>query len=336
LSKVENIDEIDIDLVADCGLSTIAEYTDVYDTTATPIDEQGVIFQSEGNAEALPISGNNKPFSWRAVVNTFRDFAQNTRRDCLAIVDTPRHMELNGASKRIKLSDPTKTFSNVISPQLRYITGVNSSYVAMYSNWRLIRDGGSGKNIWTPPTITTAGIHMNTAFNFDYWEAPAGYNRGIIPGILDLAFQPNKLNMDDLYTKSINYAIFDRLAGFVLEGQKTTQTRPSAFDRINVRYLFNRLERTTYHALKFFKYEPNNIFTRREVIAVLNPIFSDVRTRGGVFDYRIICDESNNTPDVIDRNELRITVMIKPTRTAEFIVATFVGVRTGDDFGQFV
>jgi hypothetical protein len=336
LEKVENIDELDIDLILDAGLSTISEFTDVYDVDNTPVDEQGILFEDEGLTEALVLSATNKPDSWRAVISMFRDFAQSTRRDCLAILDTPRHMELIGATKRIKLSDPEKTFSNVISPQLRYIAGINSSYTALYSNWQKIRDGISGTNIWLPPTIKAAGVHLYTEFTANYWDAPAGYNRGILSDVLDVAYQPNKRNMDDLYTKSINYVQFDRSAGFVQEGQKTTQIKPSAFDRINVRKLFNRLERVTYKALKFFKYEPNNVFTRREVVSVLDPVFADAKIRGGIFDYQIICDESNNTPDVIDRNELRITVLIKPTRTAEFIVATFVGVRTGDDFGQFV
>lgn len=335
-SKVKNRKDTDVDLIVDAGLSTIAEFTDEYDTANTPEDEQGAFFDSESNVEALPISENNQPFSWRAVVNSFRDFAQTTRRDCLAIVDSPRHMELNGAERRIKLSDPTLDFANIISPQLRYITGINSSYAAIYSNWRLFRDGISGNNIWTPPTIKAAGVHLFTELNAEFWDAPAGYNRGVMSGVLGLAFQPDDLNMDDLYTKSINYAIKDKTAGYILEGQKTSQTRSSAFDRINVRKLFNRMERFTYNALKFYVYEPNNVTTRRDILSELNPVFADVRARGGIYDYRLICDETNNTPDVIDRNELNLTVMIKPTRTAEFIIGTFIGVRTGDDFGNFV
>lgn len=336
LSKVKNRKEFDIDLVVDAGLSTIAEFTDEYDTISTPENEQGSYYDSESNVEDLVISQNNQPFSWRAVVNKFRDFAQTTRKDCLAIVPSPRHMELIGAERRIKLSDPTLDFANIISPQLRYITGLNSSYAAIYTNWGLIRDSISGKNIWIPPTIKATGVHIFTELNANYWDSPAGYNRGVMSGLLGLAFQPDDLNADDLYIKSLNYAFKDKVAGYILEGQKTTQTRPSSFDRINVRKLFNRLERVTYNSLKFYVHEPNNVTTRRNILSELNPIFSDVRTRGGIFDYRLVCDESNNTPDVIDRNELNLTVMIKPTRTAEFIIGTFVGVRTGDDFGEFV
>ena len=122
----------------------------------------------------------------------------------------------------------------------------------------------------------------------------------------------------------------------MIEGQKTLQTRESAFDRVNVRRLFLRLERITYNVLRYFVYEPNNFFTRTQIVDILTPVFENVKVAGGLYDYRIICSEKNNTADVVDRNELKIAIMLKPTRTAEFILADFYALRTGASFNEVI
>ena len=164
----------------------------------------------------------------------------------------------------------------------------------------------------------------------------SGLNRGVIQGISSLAFQPSNPDADQLYTKSINYAKRFPLAGFVLEGQKTTQVRPSAFDRVNVRRMFLRLERFTYQTSRYFVYEPNNVSTRARLVATLDPIFASYQAQGGILDYKIVCDGSNNTADIIDRNELKVAIFVKPVRTAEFILVDFIATRTDASFSELL
>ena len=190
--------------------------------------------------------------------------------------------------------------------------------------------------VWYPPTLSVAGIYINNDNVGNIWDAPAGLNRGKIGGISDLAYQPTGKDADQLYIKSINYAKLFPLDGFILEGQKTTLTKPSAFDRVNVRRMFLRLERVTRQTLRFFVYEPNNLSTRRRVFDTLNPIFASVKADGGIFDFKIVVDDSNNTPETIDRNELNVAILIKPTRTVEFILVDFVATKTGQDFSELL
>jgi phage tail sheath protein FI len=124
--------------------------------------------------------------------------------------------------------------------------------------------------------------------------------------------------------------------GFVVFGQKTLQLKPSAFDRVNVRRLFLYLEKATRATVKYFVFEPNTLFTRTQVANVLAPIFDRAKRTQGMYDYLLVCDERNNSPDVIDRNELVVDIYIKPTRAAEFILVNFYATRTGQDFSELV
>jgi phage tail sheath protein FI len=197
-------------------------------------------------------------------------------------------------------------------------------------------DEFTGINFWIPETVKVAGIYAYNDTVANIWDAPAGLNRGVVNGVYDLSFNPNKKDMDAIYTKSINYAVKYPLDGFIVEGQKTTQTKPSAFDRVNVRRLFLRLERATYRACRYFVYEPNNLFVRRRLIDVLTPMFQAVKAAGGLYDYEIICDERNNTPEVIDHNELKVAILLKPVRTAEFILVDFIATRTDANFDEII
>ncbi len=141
---------------------------------------------------------------------------------------------------------------------------------------------------------------------------------------------------DALYTKSFNYAQKYPLEGFILEGQKTTQVKSSAFDRVNVRRSFLRMERFVYQTMRQFVYETNNIFLRRRVVDVLTPYFNRIKSQGGLYDFKIICDESNNTGDVIDANELKCLIALKPARSVEFIRVDFVATRTNANFSDVI
>jgi uncharacterized protein len=177
------------------------------------------------------------------------------------------------------------------------------------------------------------GVYINTDLNFNYWDAPAGLNRGVIQA-LDCAFSPTVKQAGSFYEKNWNYSINYPDDGIVLEGQKSFQVKPSCFDRVNVRRLFLRLERQTRKVAKYFVYEGNTAYTRQRLVDTLDPIFFEAKVGGGIYDYKIICDESINTPSVIDNNELKVKIGIKPVKTAEFILIDFVALSTGASFNE--
>lgn len=322
--KVSDKDELQIDLVVDAGLTTIAQYT-----------SGGATFNPSVTG-ATTIDSSTSLAVWRDVVTTIDNFCSSTRKDCMAIIDGPRDIVLQKDLKYIRKSAPDNTFSNTIGPKLKYITGINSSYSAMYIDWLKMIDRHSGKNFWFPPSIKMAGIYIYNDQIANIWDAPAGLNRGIIDGVNDLAFNPNGKAADQVYLKSFNYVKKYPLDGFIAEGQKTTQVKPSAFDRVNVRRMFLRLERMAYQVSRYFVYEPNNIFTRRRLVDLLEPTFKSFKAKGGLYDYRIICDKNNNTPSVIDRNELKVAILLKPVKTAEFILIDFIATNTGANFEEII
>ena len=254
----------------------------------------------------------------------------------MVVLDVPRNVCIEGDMKYIRKTAPANTFSNTIAPVLKYLTGLNSSYAALYSDWFRLADSFSGKSFWLPPTCKVGGMYVRNDRVGNIWDAPAGLNRGVITGINDLAFNPKDKEADQLYGKSFNYARQYPLDGFILEGQKTTQVKPSAFDRVNVRRLFLRLERFVYQVSRYFVYEPNNIFTRRRLVDTITPVFQSIKAQGGLYDYKIICDDTNNTGQVIDNNELRVAILLKPVRTAEFIIVDFIATRTDANFSELV
>lgn len=322
--KVSNIEERQIDVVVDGGLSTIAQFVATSGYFDPITDDAGTIADSTDTD------------LWRSVASSFDNFCRNVRKDCMAIIDGPRNLVIEGNQKLIRKTAPENTFSNTISPKLKYITGLNSSYSAIYTNWIRTIDNHSGVNVWLPQSASVAGIYVRNDRVGNIWDAPAGLNRGIMTGVNDIAFNPIVKEADQVYIKSLNYAKYNSLDGFSVEGQKTTQARPSAFDRVNVRRLFLRLERYTYQVARYFVYEPNNVFTRRRLLSTLEPLFQSIKAQGGLYDYKLICDETNNDAETIDHNELKLSVLLQSTKTAEFILCDFVATRTGASFDELV
>ena len=160
-------------------------------------------------------------------------------------------------------------------------------------------------------------------------------NRAIIEGVQKVAVNPDLAKRDVLYAQARINPIVDFVGdGIVIWGQKTLQTRPSAFDRINVRRLFLHMERSIEKMARFLLFEFNDDFTRARFRGQVNPFLQDIQTRRGITDYQVVCDETNNTPTVIDNNEFRADILVKPNRVAEFIRLTFVAVATGVEFSE--
>ena len=170
----------------------------------------------------------------------------------------------------------------------------------------------------------------------DPWFSPAGLNRGFIKNAVRVTFNPNQTERDTLYSIGVNPVISLRGSGILLYGDKTLQTKPSAFDRINVRRLFIVLEKTIARAAQFSLFEFNDEFTRSQFVSLVTPFLRDVQGRRGIYDFRVVCDTTNNTPQVIDSNQFVGDIYIKPARSINFIQLNFVAVRTGVDFTEVV
>jgi phage tail sheath protein FI len=179
-----------------------------------------------------------------------------------------------------------------------------------------------------------AGIYAKTDYMRDPWWAPAGLNRAILTNIRRLAWNPKLGHRDMLYKDGINPIVSFAGQGKVVWGQKTMLDKSSAFNRVNVRRLFIVLEKAISTAAKYFLFEFNDRITRSQLVTMIEPFLRDVQQRRGIYDFKVICDETNNTPERIDRNELWCTIFIKPTRVAEFIVLQFVAMKTGMTFEE--
>ena len=210
----------------------------------------------------------------------------------------------------------------------------STSYAVMDSGWKVQYDKYNDIYVNIPLNADTAGLCARTDQTNDPWWSPAGFNRGAIKNCVKLLFSPNQTDRDTLYKNGINPVVSFPGQGVVLYGDKTLLAKPSAFDRINVRRLFIVLEKAIATAAKFQLFEFNDVFTRAQFKSLVEPFLRDVRGRRGIFDFRVVCDESNNTGEVIDRNEFVADIFIKPAKSINFIKLNFVATRTSISFEE--
>ena len=211
-------------------------------------------------------------------------------------------------------------------------TLTSSSYAVLDSGWKYQYDRYNDVYRWVPLNGDTAGTTVRTDFVADPWFSPAGFNRGQIKNVVKLAYSPSKTDRDTLYKKGVNPVVSFPGNGTVLFGDKTLLAKPSAFDRINVRRLFIVLEKSIATAAKYQLFEFNDGFTRAQFKNLVEPFLRDVQGRRGITDFKVVCDESNNTGEVIDGNEFVADIFIKPARAINFIQLNFVATRTGISF----
>lgn len=211
---------------------------------------------------------------------------------------------------------------------------VTSSYLVVDNGYKQMYDRYNDVNRWVPLNGDIAGLCAYTDFVADPWFSPAGQNRGIIKNCSKLAVNPNKTQQGTLYQHNVDFVISKKGQGFVLFGDKTHLIRPSAFDRINVRRMFIVVEKSIATAAQFMLFENNTDMTRRQFVAMVEPFLRDVQGRGGVDDFRIIADDTVNTPQVIASNEFRATIMIRPVYSINFIMLTFSAVGGNISFDE--
>ena len=249
------------------------------------------------------------------------------RKDCVAVVSPARDDVVNLTSSS-DIKDNIVTTAKAITPF--------SSYAVQDGNFLKVFDKFNDQFIFIPASSSTAGIMAATDINRAAWFSPAGSRRGQYLGITSLAFTPTKSERDALYKNSVNPIANIPGSGVILFGDKTGLRRASAFDRINVRRLFLVLERAISRAAEQVLFEFNDEFTRAEFVNIIEPVLREVKGRRGITDFRVVADATNNTPEVIDRNEFRADIFIKPARSINFVTLNFVAVRTGVDFEEVV
>ena len=210
----------------------------------------------------------------------------------------------------------------------------SSSYAVLDSGWKYQYDRYNDVYRWIPLNGDTAGLAVRTDFVADPWFSPAGFNRGQVKNVVKLAYSPSKTDRDTLYKKGVNPVVTFPGNGTVLFGDKTLLAKPSAFDRINVRRLFIVLEKAIATAAKFQLFEFNDPFTRAQFRNLVEPFLRDVQGRRGITDFKVVCDESNNTGQVIDTNNFVADIFIKPARAINFIQLNFIATRSGISFEE--
>ena len=247
-----------------------------------------------------------------------------SRKDAVAFISPRSGDVVGGASNSAKTTAVTTFFGNLNS----------SSYCVFDSGYKYMFDKYNDVYRYVPLNGDIAGITANTDLVADAWFSPAGYNRGGVRGTTKLAFNPSKAERDLLYQNRINPVCTFPGQGTVLFGDKTALSRPSAFDRINVRRLFLVLEKAISNAAKFQMFEFNDAFTRAQFVNLVEPFLRDVQGRRGISDFSVIADETNNTGEVIDRNEFVGDIFVKPARSINFVQLNFIAVRTGVAFSE--
>ena len=247
-----------------------------------------------------------------------------TRRDCVGFVSPYRSATVGVTSTITQAANVKEAFD--LCP--------SSSYMVFDSSYKYMYDKYNDVYRFVPMNGDTAGLCAFTDRVNDAWFSPAGYNRGNVRGAIKLSFNPIKADRDTLYRARVNPVVNFPGQGVVLFGDKTALAKPSAFDRINVRRLFLVLEKAIATAAKFQLFEFNDEFTRAQFRNLVEPFLRDVQGRRGITDFSVICDSTNNTGEVIDRNEFIADIFIKPARSINFITLNFIAVRTGVSFSE--
>ena len=231
----------------------------------------------------------------------------------------------------VNIADAETQKNNVVG----FFNGIrSSSYVVFDSGYKYQYDRYSDIYRYVPLNGDIAGLAARTDLVADSWYSPAGFNRGIVRGAVKLAFNPTKTQRDELYRARVNPVATFPGQGTVLFGDKTGLTAPSAFDRINVRRLFIVLEKAISTASKFQLFEFNDEFTRANFRNIVEPFLREVQGRRGITDFLVVCDETNNTGEVVDRNEFIAEIFVKPARSINFITLQFIATRTGVSFDE--
>tara|TARA_A100001015_G_scaffold319748_1_gene443681 strand:- start:1739 stop:3685 length:1947 start_codon:yes stop_codon:yes gene_type:complete len=302
-----------LSLAKDGGVPTTANYTAGYN-----------LFKSSDDVDVSLVMGSSADTT--LATHLINNIAEH-RKDCVAVISPERTDVVNNDSYDGKQAQDVIAFRDTLP---------SSSYGVLDSGWKYMYDKYNDVFRYVPLNGDTAGLMVQSDLTRDPWYSPAGYNRGNVKNAVKLAFNPSKADRDELYKKGVNPVVSFPGQGTVLFGDKTMLTQPSAFDRINVRRLFIVLEKAIATAAKFTLFEFNDAFTQSQFKNLVEPFLRDVQGRRGITDFAVVCDGTNNTGEVIDRNEFVGDIYVKPARSINFIQLNFVAVRSGIEFSEIV
>ena len=248
----------------------------------------------------------------------------NSRKDCVATIG-PHRTDL------VNITNTTTQTDNLI----KYFSPLTStSYGIFDSGYKYTYDRFNNKFRWIPTNADVAGLMTRTNLVAYPWFSPAGQQRGVINNAVKLAYNPTKAQRDQLYPKRVNSFITTPGLGTLLFGDKTALGYASAFDRINVRRLFLTVEQALQKAAEAQLFELNDELTRANFRNIVDPYLRDIQAKRGLYGFLVVCDETNNTPDVIDNNEFRADIFLKPAKSINYVTLTFVATRTGVSFEE--
>ena len=268
-------------------------------------------------------SGGASIYESQAKANALITIAE-ARKDCIACISPHKAGIVNLANSTTQTNNIVDFFEPLAS----------SSYAVFDGNYKYMFDRFNNKFVYIGCNSDVAGLMAKTGIDNYSWFSPAGASRGVLNNAVKLAYNPNQSQRDSLYTRRVNPIIAYPGSGFILFGDKTGLSYASAFDRINVRRLFLTLEATIERAARAQLFEFNDTITRNNFVNIVEPYLRDVKSKRGITDFLVVCDESNNTPDVIDANQFKADIFIKPARTINFVGLTFVATRTGVSFSE--
>ena len=277
-----------------------------------------------GNADTVDVSFIIAGPSSATIANHITTNIAETRKDCMVFISPEKSDVVNNPGKE---ETDVLSFRNTLT---------SSSFAVMDCNWKYQYDKYNDVYRWIPMNGDIAGLCARTDATNDPWFSPAGLNRGVIKNCIKLAWNPSTSNRDALYLKGVNPVVTFQGEGTMLYGDKTLLSRTSAFDRINVRRLFIVLEKTIAKASRASLFEFNDQFTRAQFINLVEPYLREVQGRRGIYDFRVVCDTTNNTPDVIDRNEFVGDIYVKAAKSINVIQLNFVATRTSVSFDEVV
>ena len=302
-------------------LSNGADYSAV--TKATVIADYAEFFgDGESNDANFFIGGALSSADSKTVIDTAA-----ARKDVVAFTSVPVANVINQTNTATAVGNATSWASS---------SNADSSYGVLTGTAVYVYDKYNDTNRWVSPAGLIAGLCCYTDDVADAWFSPAGFNRGQLRGVSKLAYNPNNAQRDSLYKNKVNPIVSFPGQGIVLFGDKTAQSKPSAFDRINVRRLFITIEKAIATAAKFQLFEFNDEFTRAMFRNMVEPFLREVKGRRGITDFAVICDETNNTGNIIDTNQFVADIYIKPARSINFITLNFIATRTGIEFSEII
>lgn len=339
-----DIADVSLDVVAECGLGTIWANANAKQIDTNYGNNNGLYYFDETyNLDLTALLGQSGGLVGGTAYNSYQDiatqfitFASSTRKDHIFIADPLRNIFVQGANTKQSSVAGFNFSTNIYWPLQNLYAPNTTSYAATYGNWLLVNDVASNQNVWIPASGFVAAAYASITQAGNPWDAPAGYGSGTLNGVIDIAITPTQKQRDLLYRINVNPIAYFSGEGIVIFGQKTLYTKPSAFDRINVRRLFLSLEKATRNALRYYVFQPNTYTTQTRLVNTLKPLFDKALNSNGLYAYKIVCDARNNPPSVIDNNQLNVAIYIQPVRTAEFILCDFIATQTGVNFDEII